>query len=319
MGSMWFTDFIVMHKELGIDTMWSIENASPKRAAFNCPFGFINVIEGNVQDKVPALLKADIRSVVWLDYDHDLEGIFRDLKQIGLRASCGDIFMVTANAHPAPIKPPPIGNINQMKNTIDQYLSEGLPMGELGQNMPTENLALLLKETLAIIDTHYKRQTISEKNRKFQELTGGVMPGSFANDDFSPQGFPKLIAAALINALDSACRESGKNISFEPIFNFFYQDGAPMVTIGGMVVDKNHQNKLQGLNLPRKFFFATGKKQISIDVPHLTPQEKIKIDSLVTIKGPKPVASDLSWEIKEDAVSNYCRFYKQYPLFSEIF
>lgn len=320
MGSMWFTDFVVMHKVLGIRTMWSIEKYSPKRAEFNCPFGFINVVDGNVQDEVPKLIKDNVRSIVWLDYDHSLkDGIVGDLQEIGLHASCGDIFMVTANAHQGQVKPPFLGNINFLNSTIDQYLGEGLPVGELGQEIPTDRLVPLLKETLAIIDKHHTQQTVSEKNRIFQELTRGVMPGSFTNKQFSEKHFPELVAHALINALDSACRNSGKSITFEPIFNFFYQDGAPMVTIGGIAVDEDHKNKLLSLKLSEKFFFATGKVQVSIDVPNLTPQEKIKLDSLLTKDEPDPVANNLNWEIDEEAVSNYCRFYKQYPLFSEIF
>lgn len=320
MGSMWFTDFIVMHRMLGIHTMWSIEKFSPKRAELNCPFGFIDVVNGDAKNEVPKLLKDDVRSIVWLDYDHDLrDGIVRDLQEIGLHASCGDVFIVTANAHLGQVKPPSLGNISFLNSTIDQYLGEGLQMGELGQEIPTDRLGPLLKETLTVIAKHHTQQTVSEKNRIFQELTQGVIPGSLTNQQFSDKNFPRLVAQALINALDSACRNSGKSLTFEPIFNFSYQDGAPMVTIGGIAVDENHKNKLRALSLPEKFFFATGKEQISIDVPNLTPQEKIKLDRLLTRDGPDPAASVLSLEIAEEAISNYFRFYKQYPLFSEIF
>lgn len=177
----------------------------------------------------------------------------------------------------------------------------------------------MLKEAISTLNMLHTKNSVSEKNEIFQSLTNGVIPGSFSNRDFSADNFPKIVARALINALNSSCRNNGKNLKFEPIFNFFYQDGAPMVTIGGIVVDQGHEEKLQTLKLSEKFFFALGDNQISIDVPHLTPQEKLKLDRLLTENNQNPLAGDLDFEIDEDSVVNYCRFYKQYPVFSEIF
>jgi hypothetical protein len=320
MGSLWFSDFLVMHKALNIRKMWSIEKFSPKRASFNNPFGFIKVLPGDIKDELPKLMNGESRSIVWLDYDHDLkDGIVGDLLQMGRHASCGDVFIVTANAHPGQIRPPTIGNVGAIQDGVDKYLDEIISASEISQSVPASSLGPILKEAISTLHTLHVQNSVEEKNKILQSLTNGVIPGSFSNQDFSERKFPQIVAKALINALNSACRSSGKKIKFVPIFNFFYQDGAPMVTVGGIVVDQAHEEKLQSLKLSEKFFFATGDSQVSIDVPHLTPQEKLKLDSLLTENNIDPVAGDLNFEIDNDSVINYCRFYKQYPLFSEIF
>lgn len=320
MGSLWFSDFIVLHKALGIRKMWSIEKYSPKRAAFNNPFGFIKVLPGDIKDELPKLMTANINSIVWLDYDHDLrDGIVGDLQQIGMHASCGDIFIITANAHTSQVRPPALGNVLAINNSIDKYLNEVVEASEISQSVPKSTLGPILKEAFNTLSKLHIQNSVSERNKLFQALTNGVIPGSFSNQEFSDEKFPRLVSSALINAIDSACRSSGKNLKFKPIFNFFYKDGAPMVTVGGIVVDQAHEEKFDTLNLADKFFFALGADQISIDVPHLTPQEKLKLDGLLTEENNNLDVGDLNFEIDKDSVVNYCRFYKQYPVFSEIF
>ena len=58
LGSVWFTDFILAHRNLGIETMFSIEQDDIvfKRAEFNKPYRTLEVIHGESQDVVPELL-----------------------------------------------------------------------------------------------------------------------------------------------------------------------------------------------------------------------------------------------------------------------
>jgi len=47
-GSIWFTDFVLAHKLLGIDDMWSIEchDVGYRRALFNAPYATVHVEHG---------------------------------------------------------------------------------------------------------------------------------------------------------------------------------------------------------------------------------------------------------------------------------
>ncbi|GAA2282265.1 hypothetical protein GCM10010402_44030 [Actinomadura luteofluorescens] len=79
-GSVWFVDFDMAHRELGIQTMLSIESDEVlfKRAQFNKPYRTIEVAEGKSYDLLPALLseREDLSArpwIVWLDYDEVLD------------------------------------------------------------------------------------------------------------------------------------------------------------------------------------------------------------------------------------------------------
>lgn len=318
MGSMWFSDFMLIHRVLGIKTMWSVERDSPKRAAFNSPYGFINVQEGTAAEYLPKFLDTKLNSIVWLDYDGDLSrGIVKDLKDLAARAKPGDVIMVTANAHHGQVKPVSLGNIGVLSNRIDQFLTEATEE-TLPENMKADELIPVFKKILKDIEKASIKRSVDERNQRLYELIDKIMPCNFKNIDFSEKNFPKLVSSVLFKSLDSACRSSGRSVSFAPIFNYFYSDGAPMVTIGGMVVDEGCGEKLKNWKQTENPLFAKEEDQISIDVPNLTPREKAQIDSFITSDEKNPSSTDLNLEFDDEAINNYCQFYRHYPIFNEV-
>jgi putative O-methyltransferase len=79
LGSVWFTDFNLAHRLLGIETMISIEENDVifKRATFNRPFRTLEILMGRSVDVIPELLtKPELKDrpwVVWLDYDEEMD------------------------------------------------------------------------------------------------------------------------------------------------------------------------------------------------------------------------------------------------------
>src|SRR3954470_6008578 len=80
LGSVWFVDFDLAHRELGIETMVSIEadDVLYERARFNKPYRTVEVVRGYSYDVIPLLLsdRADLTShpwIVWLDYDEAMD------------------------------------------------------------------------------------------------------------------------------------------------------------------------------------------------------------------------------------------------------
>jgi len=104
-GSIWFTDFQMAHKLLGVEDMISIE-ADPvgfRRALFNQPFKTVRVINGYSHDVFPSLLSDPNLAcrpwLVWLDYDHALnEAIVEDVQTIIEKAPPNSILLVTIDA-----------------------------------------------------------------------------------------------------------------------------------------------------------------------------------------------------------------------------
>lgn len=76
-GSIWFTDFLMAHKILGIEEMTSIEanEIGFRRAVFNKPYSTITVLNGNSADVLSDVIGPQDQSpaVAWLDYDFALD------------------------------------------------------------------------------------------------------------------------------------------------------------------------------------------------------------------------------------------------------
>lgn len=105
-GSIWFTDFMMVHKALGIDDMVSIESddVGYRRAVFNSPYVTIRVKHGLSNDVLPSLYRDDIMKgrpwLVWLDYDHSFdENVREDVRSLIENAPANSIVIFTFNGH----------------------------------------------------------------------------------------------------------------------------------------------------------------------------------------------------------------------------
>lgn len=98
-GGVTFTDFKLFHKELNIDTMYSIEGGSIslERLEFNKPYSCITIFHGTSTEK---LLNIDLTkpSIVWLDYDDALnEAVFKDIGILFSALPHGSVYIISCN------------------------------------------------------------------------------------------------------------------------------------------------------------------------------------------------------------------------------
>ncbi|ODS86542.1 MAG: hypothetical protein ABS46_00995 [Cytophagaceae bacterium SCN 52-12] len=89
-GSSFFSDFKLIHRELNISDMISIEGNSStlniKRCEYNKPFSCINIRPGYSYQVLPKLAWKK-RSIVWLDYDKCLQNfMFQDIETCSHKA-----------------------------------------------------------------------------------------------------------------------------------------------------------------------------------------------------------------------------------------
>jgi hypothetical protein len=104
-GSVYFADFILFHKLLGIRKMLSLEinDKIRKRIKFNRPFGSVEVKIGSIEDEIPKL-SSDLRHLLWLDYDSILvEGHLRELYAAASKLPRHSLILVTVDCEP-PVK-----------------------------------------------------------------------------------------------------------------------------------------------------------------------------------------------------------------------
>jgi len=159
------------------------------------------------------------------------------------------------------------------------------------------------------------------KRRNLKEIVGDIIPGDLDLELFSLNNFPKLLSKVLFDLCLRKTIISGREETFHPLFSFIYTDGAPMITIGGMIVDDEMIKKIKVCKLEKKYQFIKGQTPFLINVPPLTSKEKIAIDQLLPDDNPidiEALKSIIGFDIKSKQIRDYEKFYKFYPVFAEM-
>lgn len=117
LGSIWFTDFVLAHRLLGIQDMVSMESHEIgfARARFNAPYATVRVLQGTTSELLPSLYSDEAFAkcpwVVWLDYDQPFNDDSRsDLQSVIENAPANTILLVTFNGH----------EVNYSKNLLER-------------------------------------------------------------------------------------------------------------------------------------------------------------------------------------------------------
>lgn len=273
MGAYWFADFMLFHRRLGINRMWSIELSEyADRAEFNRPLKIIKVKSGDSTSVLPEM-RFDSKTIVWLDYDSDLNGPWKDDLSIILNdMPAGGLVFVTVNAH---------------HNQVSQFQEE-----------------LLGCTKVAAMESRF----------------GSLFPTGKTLSDMSMRKFPIVVSELLFNHCTRTVRTADPDRRFEPLVNYRYADNAPMITIGGIVVDDDLDERLRSCS-HKKLDYVTGKDQFEISLPALTHREKLAIDRLLPMKTRTLTSEDirahLKFNLDSAKVIAYQKFYNFYPNFSE--
>jgi hypothetical protein len=105
-GGMEFVDFELVHRELGISNMVSIEldSAHAARYRFNVPFATVRLFFDRASAVLPGLLDEPVLRVVWLDYECSLNlEVLQDLGTALRRLIPGSALVISVNAQsPSP-------------------------------------------------------------------------------------------------------------------------------------------------------------------------------------------------------------------------
>ena len=102
MGSIYFIDFILFHKLLGIHRLLSVEadQAILRRIRFNKPFREVETQMGPIGDTIPSL-SLDRRHLLWLDYDSVIASSqLQDVVNAAVRLPTESVLLVTVDVEP---------------------------------------------------------------------------------------------------------------------------------------------------------------------------------------------------------------------------
>lgn len=101
-GSIYFVDFILLHKYLGIERMVSLEHDldAEARVKFNKPYSCVQIEMAEAGAYVPKLPQ-DLQHLLWLDYDVVISrSCLEEVLLSGVYLTPGSVLLVTLDAEP---------------------------------------------------------------------------------------------------------------------------------------------------------------------------------------------------------------------------
>ena len=102
LGSIYFVDFVLFHRYLGMTRMTSVEgdHAVQKRVEYNCPYKLIDIVHDDITAQI-ARLSRDRHHVLWLDFDSLLTAEMLDTVQLAAtQLSAKSILLITVDVEP---------------------------------------------------------------------------------------------------------------------------------------------------------------------------------------------------------------------------
>lgn len=210
-GSIWFSDFVIAHKKLGVSNLISIENnpIGAKRARFNAPFRTISVEEGDSTPVLSDLSKNEKLLkrpwIVWLDYDRSVtDTTLNDIELIVTHAPPNSVFVVTIDA----------GGLSMSATKREKYLREllgdAVPDDLEDDAFEVENMPKLLAKCML----DYVSAQAANGSRP-----GGFIP-AFAipyKDNAQMLTFGGILPAAAARGAAKACVESNSWAGFPSV------------------------------------------------------------------------------------------------------
>jgi hypothetical protein len=239
-GSIWFSDFILMHKALGIKSMVSIEQAEEARERIedNKPFR-IPVDYRKSEDALPALDWAK-KQFIWLDYDDPLApGMLLDMRTVSQRAKSGTVLAVSVQCTKANEAQFSVSSIAEKTSDIETFTSV------------------------------FGRERI-EQDTKSDQLFGWPF-GALSRVMLLQEVRSEL-------AVRNSANE-GPAVDFHTICDIEYEDGAKMTTIVGVFVSADDKELLQQCHFDTLDFLPARGGPVRIKVPKLTTREFRKLES----------------------------------------
>ncbi|MDX2362211.1 MAG: hypothetical protein QNK23_15490 [Crocinitomicaceae bacterium] len=293
-GSTYFSDFSLFHKNLGIDDMVSIEQDKENkiRFMFNRPYSCIKMEFESSNDILPSLDWGK-PSIAWLDYDIPLDaGMLQDLTTLGANMQSGSLILISVNAHHLPVK---------AKTNEETW---GIRLKELEERVTPERIPL---------------------------GTTGKNLNAKGNSDVYKDIITNEIKSVLKIRNGDTLVSSQNYLHYKEVVNIVYQDGAKMLTVGGLIFSGNDISKYAATDIENlDFVREEGSKSLEILIPNLTFREIHKLESHlpnnINMENGNVIDGELVegestnslFDIvpKED-VEKFADFYRYFPRFTE--
>jgi hypothetical protein len=307
-GAFYFADFKLLHRQLGLRNMISIEHDASiqRRVNFNKPYSFVRI---KTDSSTEVLRNHNWRRpvIVWLDYDTVLQtSHMRDLEAVIRKARSGSVILLTTDADPKALD-------RRMPDAVRRRLDElfTLVMPELSRRDELGRRAEKLFKECGVGDVRLEalRKRLDEN-----------VPSDIKEDNLDAVGLPgvlaRLVREEILRNLKArnATRSKTDRLQFQQLYNFTYADGRRMLTFGGILLDATHADAFPKSGIADFDFIRTGEETFEINAPELTLKEMKFLEEYVPKQRRK---RPTQFEISPHEFDQYCTAYRYYPLYAE--
>lgn len=165
LGSIYFIDFVLFHRYLGLTRFTSVEGDRDidKRVEFNRPYDLVKVVHDDMTAQIARLSK-DHKHILWLDFDSILTSELLEAVQLAAtQLTVGSILLVTVDAEP-PGRPEdgrkynPSTWMNYFKTEASGFIWRDANRGDFARDaLPTANARILKSAIVEGLKTRYLR------------------------------------------------------------------------------------------------------------------------------------------------------------------
>ena len=156
-----------------------------------------------------------------------------------------------------------------------------------------------------------------ERPHRLRELFGASVPDNLAKAMCRDEEMQQSLAKYALEFMSSVANDIARPGGFVPAFRILYRDGAPMITVGGVLPTKGAAANTSEV-VGRVDWPAKPIKPIS--APHLTIREAIVLQS--QLPRDVPLSRDdvraLGFDLEEDQLEAFTAYYRHYPAFAQI-
>ena len=153
MGSIYFVDFMLFHRLLGIKEMLSVEidDKIEKRVDFNKPFKCVRTKIGPIGEVIPSLSR-DMKHLLWLDYDEILTNShLQDASLATAYLSTGSILLVTVDVEPPTETDSPEEWKQYFTTELNEYIDVTLEIKAFAKSeLPQRNVESLIAKAISL-------------------------------------------------------------------------------------------------------------------------------------------------------------------------
>jgi len=276
-GSIYFGDFQLFHKSLGISDMISMERSGNEaRVNFNRPYRSIDLKFGDSEYLLRNLPAWEQKTILWLDYDGPLNRSARnDIDTFCSRAVPGSVLVVTVNADP--------GRVQADDSLLDQLIRLVDSDDQIASKVPaTIRSANLAGWGLSQVS---RRIIVNQIKETLANRGGG--------------------------------QEPSKRPQYQQLFHFRYADGARMMTTGGVLYTEEQRAALDTCEfrlLPFVRLNEDDDDAFQIVVPQLTYRELHYLDKQLPLLSETELEAE---GIPKGDLANYAKIYQYHATFAE--